>query len=139
MKITAGLMIVLALLIGIVPQFTDCQSQGRELTLDNGRHIPMKCHWTAQAEVALAVPLLFTGSLLAFNRRKESFRNLSVLGGILGIFVILLPTALIGVCGNPDMICNSVMKPTLIMLGSLLIALSIFGVVKSMRMNGESV
>lgn len=139
MKIAAGLMIVLALLIGIVPQFTDCQSQGRELTLDSGRHIPMKCHWTAQAEVALAGPLLLTGSLLAFNRRKESLRNLSVLGGILGIFVILLPTALIGVCGNPDMICNSIMKPTLIMLGSLLIALSVFGVVKSMRINGEIV
>ena len=139
MKITAGIMIVLALLIGIVPQFTDCQSQGRALTLADGRQIPMKCHWTANAEIALAAPLLLTGSLLAFNKRRESLRNLSVLGGILGVFVILLPTALIGVCGNPDMICNSVMKPTLIMLGSLLIALSVYGVVKSTRMRDESV
>lgn len=133
MKIAAVLMIVLALLIGVVPQFTDCQSQGRQLTLENGKTIPMKCHWTGQAEMALAGPLLVTGSLLAINKRKETLHGLSVLGGILGIFVILLPTALIGVCANPDMICNSVMRPTLILLGSLILALSVFGLVTSFR------
>ena len=37
---------LLALVIGIVPFLTDCQSQGRALTLQTGRTIPMKCHWT---------------------------------------------------------------------------------------------
>lgn len=103
------------------------------MTLENGKTIPMKCHWTGQAEMALAGPLLVTGSLLAINKRKETLHGLSVLGGILGIFVILLPTALIGVCANPDMICNSVMRPTLILLGSLILALSVFGLVTSFR------
>lgn len=132
-------MIVLALLIGIVPQFSDCQSQGRQLTLENGKTISMKCHWSAQAEIALAAPMFVTGSLLAFNERKDTLRNLSVLGAILGIFVILLPTTLIGVCANPDMICNAVMKPTLILLGSFIVILSVYGVVKSMRMESETV
>jgi hypothetical protein len=139
MKITAVLMVVLALAIGVIPQFTDCESQGRHLTLADGRSIPMKCHWTGQAELALAGPLFVTGSLLAFNKRKETLRNLSVLGGILGIFVILLPTALIGVCANPDMVCNSIMKPALILLGSLIVVLSIAGVVKSLGMKEELV
>ena len=42
--------------------------------------------------------------------------SLSILGLAFGAFLILLPTALIGVCANPDMICNSVMKPTLILI-----------------------
>ena len=133
MKIAALLMIVLAIVIGIIPQFTDCESQGRSLTLADGRQIPMKCHWTAQAEVGLAVPLLATGALMTTSRRKESLRNLSLLGALLGVFVILLPTALVGVCANPDMICNSVMKPALILSGSLIVGLSLFGLVKSYR------
>ena len=137
MKIIAGVMVVLAILIGIVPQFTDCESQGRHLTLEGGRQIPMKCHWTAQAEVALAGPLFLTGSLMAINKRKETLRGLGFLGIVLGVFVILLPTALIGVCGNPEMICNSIMKPTLISLGGLLIVLSGIGVINSYRMKEE--
>lgn len=136
MKITAVLMIALALVIGILPQFSDCASQGSYMTMPNGKQIPMTCHWSAQAEVALAAPLLVTGSLLAFNEKKETVRNLSILGVILGLFVILLPTALVGVCANPDMICNSVMKPSLILAGTLIILLSAFGVYKSTRMEG---
>lgn len=138
MKITAVVMVALALVIGVVPMFTDCQSQGRQLTLDNGRNIPMKCHWTGRAELALAFPLLLTGSLLGFNKRKETLRNLSIVSGVLGIFVIALPTALIGVCANPDMVCNSIMKPTLILLGSLIVMMSVYGVYKSYRMPEEA-
>lgn len=137
MKIAAVVMILLSVMIGVIPMFTDCESQGRALTLADGRQIPMKCHWTAQAETAVAVPLFATGALLTTSKKKESLRNLGILGAILGVFVILLPTALIGVCGNPDMICNSVMKPTLILTGSLVTALSLFGVAKSFK-TGET-
>jgi hypothetical protein len=131
MKIAAVLMIVLALVIGILPQFTTCAADGRHLTLADGRHVPMKCSWTAQAEIALAVPLGATGLLLAFTKRRESQRMLSILGIFLGAMVILLPTALIGVCGNPDMICNAIMKPSLILSGSLVAGLSLVGTVQS--------
>jgi hypothetical protein len=131
MKVAAVLMIGLALLIGLVPQFTSCESQGSSLTLANGRQIPMKCHWTAQAEVALAAPLGLTGLLLAFSKRKETQRMLSIIGVALGAFVIMLPTALIGVCGNPEMICNAIMKPTLILSGALVIGVSGIGVTRT--------
>jgi hypothetical protein len=112
MKAVAVLMILLSVLIGVIPMYTDCESHGRALTLADGRQVPMKCHWTAQAESAVAVPLFATGALLTTSKKKESMRNLGILGAILGVFVILLPTALIGVCANPEMVCNSVMKPT---------------------------
>lgn len=119
MKIVAALMIVLALVVGIVPQFTDCESQGRHITTADGREIPMKCHWTARAEIALAVPLFAVGSLSAFTDGQRSRRAFGFLAAVLGVLVALLPTALIGVCGNPDMICNSFMKPFLIFTGAL--------------------
>lgn len=138
MKALSVIMIVLALLVGIVPQFTDCESHGRALTLADGRTVPMKCHWTGQAETALAVPMFFTGAMMLGSKRKETLRNLNALGIVLGVVVILLPTALIGVCANPEMICNSVMKPFLILTGSLIIALSGFGLVKSLRQKEET-
>lgn len=125
MKILGTLLIVMALVIGIVPQFTDCQSQGKALTLENGRTIPMKCHWTGEAELAAAGPMLVLGGLIAFNRRKVALRSLALIGLVVGIFAVLLPTALIGVCANPDMLCNSVMKPTLIFSGTVASAASV--------------
>jgi len=111
--------LVVALVIGIVPQHTDCESQGRSLTLADGREIPMKCHWTARAEWTVAIPLFATGALMLFVRRKETLAALGVVVVVLGVLAILLPTILIGVCGSPDMVCNSTMRPLLILMGSL--------------------
>jgi hypothetical protein len=134
MKIIASVLVVLALVVGIVPQFTDCAAQGRPpLELKNGKTVPMKCAWTAQAEIAVAVPLGLTGLLLFFSKRRETQRVLSILGIALGAFAVLLPTALIGVCASPDMLCNSLMKPTLIFSGTVAAAASLVALLMSWR------
>jgi hypothetical protein len=126
MKKSMGfLIIVLALVIGIVPLFTDCLANGRSLTTADGRSVPMKCHWTAIAEIGMAVPLGLVGVLSLTSKRKESFRMLSGFGGALGILTILFPTLLIGTCMNPDMPCNLLMKPILISAGVLVVAASL--------------
>jgi hypothetical protein len=71
------LMIVLALAIAIVPIFTDCLANGRSLTTADGRSVPMKCHWTALAEIGLAVPLLLIGVFNITSKRKETFSTLN--------------------------------------------------------------
>ncbi len=123
MKYLGIAIVVLSLVVGIAPQFLDCQSQGKALTLANGKTVPMKCHWTAIASIGLAVPLAATGGLSTFSKRKETRRNLSIMGIILGAFVILTPTSLIGVCTS-GMLCQSVMQPLLILGGTLIIVLS---------------
>ena len=75
MKAAAALIIVLAVVVGVAPQFTDCQSQGKAIELPNGRSVPMKCHWTARAEIAVAVPLLLCGVIILCCRRQESWRQ----------------------------------------------------------------
>jgi hypothetical protein len=134
MRIMAIVLVVLALVIGIAPQYLDCQASGREpLKLANGNTVPMKCLWTAHAEAATALPMLVLGSVMTFSRRRESRRALSLMGIALGVVTILLPTTLIGVCASNMMVCNSTMKPLLILAGSLVIAVSVVSLVLAQR------
>jgi hypothetical protein len=125
-------LIVLALAIAIVPAVTDCQSQGKSIALANGKTIPMKCHWTGIAEMTTGIPLVAVGAMMIASRRRRYLQSLGVLGGILGIIAILLPNTLIGVCSS-TMPCNTIMQPTLTILGSLAIVTSLGGLVLSLR------
>ena len=124
MKIHALLLVILALVISVVPFFTDCSSQGRVLTLQNGRTIPMKCHWTGRAELAVALPLAVVGALLALSKRKETRRFLAIAGVALGASAALLPLVFIGVCSSAEMTCKMIMEPVLILAGVVVIAIS---------------
>ncbi len=132
MKVLGAIFVILALVVGILPQFSDCQSQGKAITLANGKTIPMKCHWTAKAEMGVAVPLVAVGGMTLFTRRKESKRVLALVGVLLGALVISLPTWLIGVCTS-DMPCNTIMRPALILTGIIIVAISIAWYVLSGR------
>lgn len=129
-RVLAGVLIVLALVTIIVPQFTSCEGL---LTLENGRQVAMKCLWSARAELALGIPLLVLGVLLALARFKETVRSLSILSTVLGILIILVPTSIIGVCVNPEMECVSIMKPLLIVVGILTILVSVVALVLNER------
>jgi hypothetical protein len=138
MKVAAFSLIILAVLIAIVPIFSDCQSHGRMITLADGREIPMKCHWSGRAELGLGLPLLAVGVTMLFSRRKESRRNLGIVGVTLGVVTILLPTILIGVCGMPDMPCHAIMQPALVLMGSLVIGISLAVAILNWRREQET-
>jgi hypothetical protein len=119
------LLIVLALVIAIVPITTDCLAHGKMMTTAEGMKVPMKCHWTALAEIGLAVPLLLIGIFNFTSKRRETFRNLNLIGLALGALVLAFPTVLIGVCANKMMPCNMIELPTLIMSGILVMGASL--------------
>jgi hypothetical protein len=137
-KVIAVVILVLALVVILVPQFTNCSAEGRTLTLQNGKTVAMKCTWSAKAELALGIPLLAVGVLMAISRRKETIRSLSVLAGIIGVLVILIPSSLIGVCASADMDCNSIMKPTMIVCGILIVLASLVALVLNERKREEA-
>ncbi|MGZ3591446.1 MAG: DUF4418 family protein [Thermodesulfobacteriota bacterium] len=119
MKTIAILLIGLGIAIIFVPSFYTCAAQGKAIQLPSGRSIPMKCLWTARAEIGLGVLLLAVGVFLFISRKLESRRFLSLFAIILGILIMLFPTALIGVCANPDMLCAVLMKPILLLIGAV--------------------
>jgi hypothetical protein len=133
MKLSAILIVALAVLIGVVPLLTDCLSQGMTMATADGRQVPMKCHWTAVASLAMAIPLLIAGGLQWFSKRKESRRSLNLLGAAMGAVVIALPTALIGVCAHPDAACNLVMRPAMIFMGTLVVGINLVSLIVSER------
>ena len=126
-------LVVIALAIGIVPAFTDCQSQGKSLTTSTGKAVPMKCHWTGIAEIGVAAPLVVVGAMMTANRRRDNLRNFGIMGVVLGALAIAFPTGLIGVCQTPTMLCHTVMRPALITLGSIAVVGSLGAVVLSRR------
>jgi hypothetical protein len=127
MKIIGAILIVLALVTAIAPQFLDCQSQGKSLALANGKTVPMKCHWSAIAEIALGFPLGAAGIMMITSKRKETFRVTSIIGAVLGGLIIAVPTVLIGVCASNMMLCLSTMQPLLILSGTLAVVASLVG------------
>jgi hypothetical protein len=132
MKLIIGIvLIVLALAIAIVPVFTDCLANGRSLTTADGKIVPMKCHWTAIAEIGVGFLVGLVGIFYITSKRKETLRTLSGFGGALGLLTILFPTVLIGVCANPMMACNMIEKPLLLMSGILVMGISLFILVNS--------
>jgi hypothetical protein len=137
MKPIAVLIIAMALLAGIVPHFTDCQSQGKAIELPNGKTLPMKCHWTTQAELTLAVPLALCGVFLGFRPANERRSELAMLTIVLGSFIALVPTVLIGVCAKSDMLCSAVMRPTLLVSGILAAGAGLFYLILDFRQGGS--
>jgi hypothetical protein len=133
------LMLVLALVVGIVPVLTDCLAHGRQLETVDGMSVPMKCHWTAIAEMAAAVPLGLAGIFTATSRRRETRTTVSLFGMAACAFVLLIPTVLIGVCANPMMPCNMVEKPLLLFCGILASAASLGALWSGLRMVEQSV
>ncbi len=135
-KILGITLVVVALAIALVPHFTDCYSQGKTVALANGTQQPMKCHWSAQAEIAVGAPLVAVGAILPFSRRKDMTRSLSVLGIVLGGVALALPYSLIGTCGMPTMLCNTAMKPALTALGSVAVVGGLGVMLSASRMKG---
>jgi hypothetical protein len=137
-KVFGVALVVIAVAIAVVPMFTDCQSQGKQIALANGKQIPMKCHWTGIAEAATAIPLALVGGMMVASRRKQSLTYLSILGIALGGVAIALPSGMIGVCQTPTMTCVTAMKPALLSLGGLAAGISVVGMVLSRRAKGLS-
>jgi hypothetical protein len=150
-KVLAVLIIVMGLVIVIVPQFTNCEygkdqpatlnmqtsdagavkyasMGGMDASAGESASVPyrmMKCFWSARAEVIAGVPLIALGILLLFARRKETIRAIGILTTLLGVLTLIIPTSLVGTCANSAMVCNTEMKPTLLVAGGITVALGI--------------
>jgi hypothetical protein len=123
-KVMGIVIILISIALVAIPRFTDCESQGKAIEVANSVPVPMKCHWSGIAEIGVAVPMYILGAVMTTSRRRNMFSLLSVFGVVLGGLAIAFPTVLIGVCPDRTMICSTLMKPALILLGSGAVGLS---------------
>ena len=78
---------------------------GKMLELVSGKQVPMKCHWTGQAAIAVSVIILAV-AVMAFLAKKE-YKGLMVVNAIAGVLLFLIFTnTLIGVCASSEMRCQ---------------------------------
>ena len=122
--------LTLGLLIAIGPQtiFKPCSAL-LEITAEEGARgmtVPMRCHWSAKAEIGIGGVIALLGLLLLFFHNVQVRLGLSMALPALGLVSVLLPGRhLIGVCMARTMECRILMLPMLTMLGSLIIAVSL--------------
>jgi hypothetical protein len=116
-KVLGIILMLLAVGLIAVPRFTDCESQGKAIETATDGMVPMKCHWAGIAEIGVAIPMYVVAAVMIINRRRKTLTFLSLLGMVLGGLAIAFPTRLIGVCSDPMMLCSTVMKPVLVLLG----------------------
>ena len=76
------------------------------LDLANGNQVHMKCWFSGQAGIALAV-VLIAASIAAFLIKDPKNRKIVQIVNIVGsIMLFLVFTSLIGVCMSSEMICH---------------------------------
>lgn len=85
----------------------------------------MKCHWTGRAEIGIGLLIALVGFFLLVFPSVQVRLGLSLALVPGGILALLLPLALIGVCGSSKMTCRSLTLPALILLGGIAIAASL--------------
>lgn len=87
---------------------------------------PMKCWWSAQAEISIAIMFIVAGiTILAFKSAETQF-GVSIMTIALGVIAILIPSVLIGGCMKDTMPCQSITFPCIYVISGVTIAVSIF-------------
>jgi hypothetical protein len=125
-KLLAALQAICGVLIAFTPTVLPACAELLKTTM--GTSVPMKCHWTAQAEIAMGILIAIVGALIfAFATQVETRGALNAVVLALGVVVLLIPTVMIGTCGDQTHTCNIGMKPALLLLGSATLLLGAVG------------
>lgn len=75
------------------------------LTLTTGKEVHMKCFYTAQASIGVAVIALVAAIVVILAQKDH--KKVQLVNIACGVVLFLLFTSLIGVCASPDMACRT--------------------------------
>lgn len=122
----AVILIIVGLLTVLIPWYIlpVCEAAGKDSSSMAEMHmgkagVPMKCGYTARAEVGVGALGVLLGLTLLILPRRDSRRAVGISAIGVGVFTVLLPTVLIGMCGSPSAPCVIGTKPGLFLLGAI--------------------
>lgn len=78
---------------------------GKMLQLVSGMEVHMKCFYSGQAAIAIAIILLAL-AIVSFLAKKD-FKKVQIAAVVTGVVLFLVFDSLIGVCANAEMRCNT--------------------------------
>jgi hypothetical protein len=90
-----------------------------------GEHF-MKCWWSAQAEIPIAIMFIVAGITMLAFKSAETQVAISIMTTTLGVMAILIPSVLIGGCMKDTMPCQSITFPCIYVISGATIVVSIF-------------
>lgn len=133
--IIGAINILIGIFLILIPRFIFpiCEYVGKHVTTVAGTQIPMKCFYMAKAEYIMAILIVIASLLLIFSKSLEAKRELYLIISASAIFVILIPTTFIGVCLSREMSCKIGTKPTLVLLGCMLLLSNLFGLILTIK------
>ena len=96
-----------------------------------GKNLSMPCGYTARAEIGVGSLIVMGGLGLMMARTPGTRRGLGYMGLGLGALALLLPTSLIGVCSNATHNCVLSTRPSLVILGGVVMLASAYVLLKA--------
>lgn len=128
-----AVLIILGLDLAIGPQtiFTPCP-----LPTEEGVR-PMKCHWSAQAELGLGVVIAALGLLSMAFESGEVRGGLYMGAALMGIGAWATVGYTIGVCQGAHMQCRTLMLPMVTIVALAVSAVGAFGAYTSLKRRGR--
>jgi len=127
--VSGSLFIIFGLLVAIGSQtiFQPCLD-GIQICADGkptNMFMPMKCYWSGMAEIGPGAAIALLGVLLLCFRQSQVRLGITFAQILFGVIVILFPACFIGVCSSKSHDCHILFYPMMMVLGSLVIALSL--------------
>jgi hypothetical protein len=96
----------------------------------------MKCFWTGRAATGIGGVIAVIGILLLVFGNKRTRTGLLLSLVPIGIYAVLIPNLLIGVCGGAHMDCRALALPAITIIGaavSVVAAVSAFWLFKTAK------
>jgi|WetSurMetagenome_2_1015567.scaffolds.fasta_scaffold150346_2 hypothetical protein len=126
--VLTAVLVILGILIAITSWyiFPVCEMEGKFVETKAGKLLPMKCGYTARAEVGIGALVVLAGvALMAFPSR-DGRRALGTMVVGLGAVTALMVTTLIGMCAVADHVCRIGTEPALILLGVVTLIVGLY-------------
>ena len=97
------------LIVGLLTFAEPCDVQGSQS--------PASCFWAFRATLGAGAVLAIISLVRIFEQDEGERRGLSFSAALVGVLIAAIPGGLIGLCSDPSLPCNTVMKPFALCIG----------------------
>lgn len=114
--LTGALFILAGILLAVLPDVLLPVCSGQVSTA-SGAAVPMRCFWTARAEIGVGALVSLGGVLYCLCRNTGARLGIAAVTAGAALLAVALPAGLTGVCAAETMPCRMGTLPGLVLVG----------------------